>query len=195
MVLIPWGITRLLFPVNAFILYTSRNYFYAVIGEFVYNRTNELITEVDMSGASEWLLDGPAWVTYRTRLDLQGQPENDRQVQSARRAMNEDPALLQLIRIWATGRGRRIKSHKTTLLYHKLGFLADVGFRYDDEGIRPVVEKILAHQSPEGPFTVPISIPKVFGGDGLDHQTWMLTDAPLLLSALIRLGLGKDERA
>lgn len=147
-----------------------------------------------MSGASEWLLDGPAWVAYRTRLDLLGQPEHDPQVQSARRAMNADPALQQLISDLGDWPGPAIKTHRTTLLIHKLGFLADVGFRYDDEGIRLVVEKILAHQSPEGPFTVPINIPKGFGGDGLDHQTWMLTDAPLLLSALIRLGLGKDER-
>jgi hypothetical protein len=79
-------------------------------------------------------------------------------------------------------------------LYHKLGFLADIGCRHDDPGISPVVERILDNQSLEGPFTVPINIPSGFGGDGLDHQTWMLTDAPMVLSALIRLGLGGDAR-
>jgi hypothetical protein len=144
--------------------------------------------------AAEWLLDGPAWIAYRTRIDLLGQAETAGQVRADRDAMIEDPGLKQLTRDLEEWPGPAIKSHKTTLLYHKLGFLADVGFHQDDTGIRPVVAQILNHQSEEGPFTVPINLPKAFGGDGLDHQTWMLTDAPMLLSALIRFGLGGDER-
>ncbi len=147
-----------------------------------------------MSAVTDWLLEGPAWVSFRTRLDLLEQKERDPVVQSARKDMLLEPSLKQLINDLEAWPGPVIKSHKTTLLYHKLGFLADLGFRYDDGGIQPVVEQILKNQSTEGLFTVPISIPKAFGGDGQEHQTWMLTDAPMLISALIRLGLGEDAR-
>jgi hypothetical protein len=120
--------------------------------------------------------------------------EKSPEVLTARANMLSDPAVQRLISDLGDWPGPVIKSHKTTLLYHKLGFLADIGCRYDDPGIRPVVEHILERQSAEGPFTVPINIPKGFGGDGQDHQTWMLTDAPMLLSALIQLGLGEDNR-
>jgi hypothetical protein len=147
-----------------------------------------------MSGVTDWLLSGPDWLGYRVRVDLLGMDEKSPEVKAARANMLADPAVKLLIRDLGDWPGTVIKSHKTTLLYHKLGFLADIGCRYDDPGIHPVVERILEDQSEEGPFTVPINIPKVFGGDGLDHQTWMLTDAPMVLSALIRLGLGGDYR-
>jgi hypothetical protein len=150
--------------------------------------------EMDMSALLDWLLEGPIWLGYQTRLHLLGMSGKDLEMQVARSAMLADPAVKQLIRDLEDWPGPVVKGHKTTLLYHKLGFLADLGCRHDDPGIRPVVARILKNQSPEGPFTVPINIPKAFGGDGEDHQTWMLTDAPILLSALIRLGLGGDER-
>ena len=147
-----------------------------------------------MSTVTDWLLDGPAWVGYQARVDLLGVNEKSPEAQSARNKMQADPAIRQLIDDLKAWPGPVIKSHKTTLLYNKLAFLADVGCHHDDPGIRPVVESILENQSAEGPFNVPINIPKAFGGDNQDHQTWTLTDAPILLSALIRLGLGGDAR-
>jgi hypothetical protein len=147
-----------------------------------------------MSTVMDWLLDGPTWVGYQARVDLLGMNEKSPEAQSARNKMLADPAIRQLIDDLKAWPGPVIKSHRTTLLYNKLAFLADVGCHPDDPGIRPVVESILDNQSAEGPFNVPINIPKAFGGDNQDHQTWTLTDAPILLSALIRLGLGGDAR-
>lgn len=147
-----------------------------------------------MSAVTDWLVEGPAWVAYRARLDLLGQPEQDADVQAARKKMLSEPAFLQLIHELNDWPGPVIKSHKTTLLVHKLGFLADVGFKRDDLCIQPLIDRILVHRSKDGHFTVPLNIPRAFGGDGLDHLTWMLCDEPMYLSALIRLGLGGDER-
>ncbi len=147
-----------------------------------------------MSGIMDWLMGGPAWMGYRVRVDLLGIDEKSREGLAARSAILADPAVVHLVSDLEEWPGAVIKSHKTTLLYHKLGFLADIGLRHDDPGIRPVVEKILVNQSIEGPFNVPINIPKGFGGDGMDHQTWMMTDAPMLLSALVRLGLDREGR-
>jgi hypothetical protein len=149
--------------------------------------------EAEMSGVQEWLLNSPAWVGYRVKVDLLGMSEQETEGKSARSAMLAEPAVKKLISDLGDWPGLAIKSHRTTLLYHKLGFLADIGCRHDDPGIHPVVERILENRSAEGPFTVPINIPITFGGDGQDHQTWMLTDAPMVLSALIRLGLGGDK--
>ncbi len=147
-----------------------------------------------MTPVTDWLLEGPAWIKYRTRIDLLGQLETDEQVGIVRKVMVVDPVLKHFVDELKDWPGPAIKSHKTTLLYHKLGFLADVGFRLEDPDIQPIAKRILENQSPEGPFNVTINLPKAFGGDGADHQTWMLTDAPILLSALIQLGLARDER-
>jgi len=147
-----------------------------------------------MTAVMDWLLEGPAWIAYRTRVDLLRLPEKDESSGMIRKTVISDPVFEQLINELKEWPGPTLKSHKTTLPYHKLGFLADVGFRQDEPGIQPIVKQILNNQSPEGPFTVKINLPKAFGGDGEDHQTWMLTDAPMVLSALIRLGLEGDER-
>ena len=50
----------------------------------------------------------------------------------------------------------------------------------------------MAHQSAQGPFQVLTNIPVHYGGTGLDSFAWALCDAPLLLYALARFGLGDD---
>ncbi len=50
-----------------------------------------------MSVPVEWLLAGPPWVEYRTRLDLLGQAESDPYVVAAREAMLEDSQVRALI--------------------------------------------------------------------------------------------------
>lgn len=70
---------------------------------------------------------------------------------------------------------------------HKLSFIAELGFRKGDPGIPAITNKILSHQSPEGPFQVLINIPKHFGGTGEPAMSWVLCDAPLLTYSLIKL--------
>ena len=38
----------------------------------------------------DWLLEGPSWIQYRTRLDLMGQSENDPEVFAARKELLKD---------------------------------------------------------------------------------------------------------
>jgi hypothetical protein len=60
--------------------------------------------------------------------------------------------------------------------------------------MRPVVERILVHQSDEGPFQLPTQVSEHFGGSGVETGAWALCDAPLILYALSKLGLGGDPR-
>ena len=41
----------------------------------------------------EWLLQGEAWIEYRTRIDLLGEPETNPQVVTARKSMPTSAAI------------------------------------------------------------------------------------------------------
>jgi hypothetical protein len=86
--------------------------------------------------------------------------------------------------------GTVISSHKSaSQLFHKLTFLADLGFNADDPPVQTIIARILAHQSPEGPFQLQANIPTHFGGTGQDQWAWALCDAPLIVYALAKFGL------
>ncbi|CAG0947200.1 hypothetical protein ANRL1_03802 [Anaerolineae bacterium] len=148
-----------------------------------------------MNELTEWLLEGPAWVQYRTRLDLLKQKEQTAQVVTARKAMLADPQVRNLVNELAEWPLTIITSHKSAgHPLHKLVFLADLGLRADDPGMDKIITRILEHQSPEGPFQVLMNVPKHFGGTGKNEWAWALCDAPLIAYALIRFGLGADAR-
>jgi hypothetical protein len=142
-----------------------------------------------------WLLSGPAWVQYRTRVDLLGQSEEDAEVQTARQALLADPQVQGLVAELAEWPGEVLASHKSAGLHmHKLAFLADLGLRADDPGMETITARIFAHQSAEGPFQMPMNISESFGGSGKDMWAWALCDAPVTLYGLLKLGLGRDPR-
>jgi len=148
-----------------------------------------------MDSVYEWLLTGPAFVEYRTRIDLLEQPVTSPDVIASRRRMLTDPLVSGLITELAAWPGHVLSSHKSAgQHYHKLNFLVDIGITASDGGMQQVVERILAHQSEEGPFQLPTMVPVHFGGTGVETNTWALCDAPLLLYALSKLGLGGDLR-
>jgi hypothetical protein len=137
-----------------------------------------------------WLLNGEAWVQYRTRLDLLGQNEEDPQVVEARKFMLADPLVKDLVGELAIWPGKVISSHKSAgQPFHKLTFLADLGLKADDPGVGTIIERILQHQSPEGPFQLSSNIPVHYGGTGQDTWAWALCDAPLIVYALAKFGL------
>ena len=106
-----------------------------------------------MDGTMAWLLEGPPWVQYRTRLDLLGQPEDAALVKAARRAMIADPQIQGLLADLTAWPGPVLKRHNdATHPLHKLTFIADLGFRAGDPGVNQIVDRILDHRSPEGPF-------------------------------------------
>ena len=148
-----------------------------------------------MNTQYEWLLNGPAWVQYRTRLDLLGQTADELDVLEARRALLADQSVRSLMADVDNWPGDVLKRHNDAKhQLHKLNFLLDLGINQHDEGMKDVVEKIMHNQSPEGPFQVVGNIPTHFGGTGQDALQWMLCDAPLVSEALIRLGFGDDLR-
>jgi len=148
-----------------------------------------------MHNDHQWLLEGDAWIQYRTRIDLLGQSRDDAEVRQAHQAMLEDPKIKTLIADLADWQSQAINNHKNANLpIHKLSFLAEVGLTKDDPGIAEIIDKIFNHQSQEGPFQSLLNIPKVFGGSGEDSLAWMLCDTPLILFALLKFGYQEDER-
>ena len=142
-----------------------------------------------------WLLEGPPWVQYRTRLDLLGQPETDPEVLAARQAMLTHPQVQALVAELAEWPGEVLASHKSAGLHmHKLTFLADIGLRSGDPGVDKIVARILEHQSADGAFQIPMNISESYGGSGREQSAWALCDAPVTLYSLIKLGLGDDPR-
>lgn len=143
----------------------------------------------------EWLLQGEPWVEYRTRVDLLEQPESDPQVRAARKAMLTDPKTKSLLSELADWPGTVLNSHRSaSQSFHKLSFIAELGLNVDDPPVKKIVQKVMKHQSEQGPFQLPTNVPVHFGGSGKDEWVWALCDAPVILSSLIRLGMYDDPR-
>jgi hypothetical protein len=141
----------------------------------------------------DWLLAGPPWVEYRTRLDLLGQSGQDAQVAAARKRMVGDPQVQNLIAELTGWPGTVISSHKSSgQPFHKLTFLGDLGIKAEDPQMDRVIASILMHQSEEGPFQLPMNIPTQLGGTGVEQWAWALCDAPLVVYALVKFGLGEE---
>jgi hypothetical protein len=143
----------------------------------------------------EWLLQGEPWVEYRTRLDLLEQPESDPQVSAARKAMLADPKIKSLLGELEDWPGTVLNSHKSaSQSFHKLSFIAELGLNFDDPPLKKIVQKVMKHQSKQGPFQLQMNVPVHFGGSGKDEWAWALCDAPIIVSSLIQLGLYDDPR-
>jgi len=143
----------------------------------------------------DWLLEGDAWVVYRTRLDLLGQSESDAEVQAARKSMLSDPKVKNLVAELEDWPGTVLNSHKSaSQSFHKLEFMADLGLTVNDPIGKRIATKVMKHQSAQGPFQLPMNIPVAFGVRGKDEWAWALCDAPVLVYALIRMGLGDHPK-
>ncbi len=139
----------------------------------------------------DWLLEGGSWIEYRTRCDLLGQSEQEPPVQAARESMLANAQVQRLLVELSGWPGTVISSHKSAgQSFHKLTFIADLGLVADDPGVDEIVARILERQSAEGPFQLPTNIPTHYGGTGQDQWAWALCDAPLIVYALVKFGLG-----
>ncbi len=146
-----------------------------------------------MNPPIDWLLEGEPWIEYRARRDLLGRSEGDPQVQAARDAMLADARVHGLVAELAGWPGVVIASHKSAgQPFHKLTFLADLGLAVGDPGVDAIVARVLSHRSTEGPFTLPMNVPAYHGGTGRGEWAWALCDAPLVVYALLKFGLGGE---
>ena len=143
----------------------------------------------------DWLLEGDPWVVYRTRRDLLNEPEEAPAVAAARQQMLASPLVQGLLAELAAWPGQPLASHKSaSQLFHKLTLIADLGLQASDPGVAAVIERILAHQSEEGPFQLPTNIAAAYGGSGQDQWAWALCDAPLVAYGLVKLGMQAEPR-
>ncbi|MCJ7567729.1 MAG: hypothetical protein MUO58_09335 [Anaerolineales bacterium] len=143
----------------------------------------------------DWLISGPPWVEYRSRVELNAEGESSPAVQSARARMIDHPQVQDILEELAAWPGPALKSHKSAgHLLHKLTFIADLGFRQGDPAVENVIERVFAIQSDDGPFQIMMNINPRYGGKGEDEWVWMLCDAPLTLYALVKFGLQDDSR-
>jgi hypothetical protein len=154
------------------------------------------IEEADLNRGIQWLLGAKEpWTRYRTLVDLLDRQEDDPEAQDARSAMLAHPQVQALIADAATWGERPLKRHNdASHPIYAFSTLADFGLRADDPGIAAGVDRVLAHQSPEGAFKTVVNLPTRFGGSGEDEWSWMACDAPTLLYVLLSMGLGSDER-
>ena len=145
------------------------------------------------NGTVEWLLQGEAWIEYRTRIDLLGETETGPQVVTARKSMLADAKIQSLLTELTDWPGTVLNSHKSaTQPFHKLAFIADLGFHASDPLVKKIVHKVMKHQSKQGPFQLPMNIPSHFGGSGKDEWAWALCDAPVVVASLIQMGMSED---
>ena len=148
---------------------------------------------MNMNALIEWLLKGPPWVQYRTRLDLLEQPEDNVEVVAARQAMLGHPQIQTLLSELTGWPGQPILRHNDAgHLLHKLVFISDLGIRASDRGIHQIVERIMEQQSKDGSFQILANVSPRYGGTGKDQLAWMLCDAPSVLYAMIKLGKKYD---
>jgi len=142
-----------------------------------------------------WLLDSEPWIQYSVRKELLEQGETDKQIAQAHNDMIGHPALKNIIDELKNWPGTVLSSHKSPKQpFHKISFLAELGFNIKDPGIEDITKKMLGHISPEGIIRLPLNIGKSYGGTGTDIWGWALCDAPTNLYVLAKMGLKEDER-
>ena len=141
-----------------------------------------------------WLLNSDPWIEYRTRIDLLDQTLDSQEVIDAYERMANHPQVNSIIAELTNWPGQVLSSHKSaSQAFHKLSFIADLGFQHTDQRIKKIIDKIFEHKSDEGVFQLPMNIPAHFGGTGKDHFAWALCDAPIIVYSLAKLGLQDDH--
>ena len=142
-----------------------------------------------------WLLSSNEWTIIYTLNNILNEPKESELYKKAESKLLEHQLIKSLIEEFEQWDITIVNSHKSAgLLYHKLVFLADLGLTKEEKEVEKICQKVFKNISDEGVFEVPMNIPKHFGGDGQNHFSWALCDAPLLVYALAKMGYKNDER-
>ncbi|NQT60498.1 MAG: hypothetical protein HQ557_16095 [Bacteroidetes bacterium] len=141
-----------------------------------------------MSLLLQMLSSNLSYVAYNAALELKLPDFSD-----YKNRLLQDAKLQTLISELQDWPGPQISSHKSAKqFFHKLAFLADVGFIHTDTGIETIIRKIVDSRDADGIPTLPMSIPTAFGGSGTVISAWMLCDAPTILYSLIKMGYSDE---
>lgn len=131
---------------------------------------------------------------YSTRINLLSQSEKNKEVSIARQAALKQPEIKAIISELNGWPGKPLLRHNdASHLLHKLVFMADIGIKVDDPGIKPVIDKILQNRSSDGFFQVIANISPHYGGSGKDEPGWMLCDTPSILYALVKMEINNES--
>lgn len=144
---------------------------------------------------TNWLLEGPAYIEYNTRIHLLGQSDDDPAVKNARNQIPDDENIKILIESVSTLPWIPLTSHKKAdHPLHQLGLLLDIGLANNNaKWSKALIKNLLSSQSDEDAFQIPMKIPVHFGGSGEIELSWALCDAPLVLHHLVKLGVDKNN--
>jgi len=141
------------------------------------------------------LLAGPPWVRYRALIDLAGVPRDSGEAAEARAALLGSPQVRVLLKDVAAWPGTVLNNHRSaSQTFHTLSFLAELGAGADRPEVSTAVGRILERMRDDGIPRLPMTYPEHFGGPGVEVWGWALCDAPVILRALVRFGLGADPR-
>lgn len=143
-----------------------------------------------------WFSQAPEWLKYRISHDLPGFKTSEENVNDLKIVMRKHPLVqssISRLKAWQTTPLKRHNDSDHPL--HHLVFLSDLGFSYrDDPALLEVVNFILTNLEAHDMPTMLFNIPQGYGGTGEDQWAWMLCDAPLVLYALTKLGLGDNKK-
>lgn len=145
-----------------------------------------------MQTTLDWLLSGPAYVEYATRVHLLGDAGSAR-TRDARRRMVASPEVRERVESLHAWPVSPLTGHKSAgHAIHTLTFLADLGLTREDPGVQEIASRVMGHVSAQGPFQVLGVIGPAYGGTGKETWAWALCDAPLLVYSLERFGYGRE---
>jgi hypothetical protein len=131
----------------------------------------------------DWLLEGPAWLTYAVELQLLDRRPDVGPV------LRDDAIgkIVQRLKDSSVGipalRTGKVHYTETGKAYWDLFFLADIGFTVRDLGLEGEAEDVFRFQSPDGAFIIPPNVQ--------DNYFCM---SAILLSSLAKMGYRDDPR-
>lgn len=138
-------------------------------------------------------MDVPAYVRYRTLIDLEVAAPDSPPARAALAETLDDPRVALLLEEVSRWPGTVLNSHKSaSQTFHTLEFLSELGLPGDHPSIAAAVDRILESAGPDGVPRLPMTYPKQFGGPGVETSSWALCDAPTLLTAAVRFGRSGD---
>ena len=140
----------------------------------------------------DWLLSSNPWTKHMTLIELLEMPEESDEVIQAKKELNKDPLVLQLIDEASTWFAIPPKRHDDSKMSHyQLKMLADFGFLEFDPKIGAITETAMLHVENDT-FAIKQSIPEKGTNVKIDEHfnEWhsLPCDAPIISSTLYRLG-------